>query len=61
MRVRKTTFEKDLQEKESAFLKLTGEQRLQMMRKVADRMRDPNVNYELKDLRVKVVRNPPIT
>lgn len=58
MRVRKTTFEKDLQEKEAAFLKLTGEQRLQMMRKVADRMRDPNVNYELKGLRVKVVRNP---
>lgn len=43
MRVRKTTPEEELREKEEPFLKLTGEERLQMMRIVADRYRKPGV------------------
>jgi hypothetical protein len=58
MRVRKTTFEEDLKEKESAFLGLSGEARLEMMRQVSERMRNPNMNYAIKGLRVKLVRNP---
>ena len=56
MRVRKTTIEEDLKAKEDAFLKLSGEGRLRMMRKIADRMRKPRINYELENIRVKVVR-----
>ncbi len=44
MRVRKTTFEEELKEKEDAFLKLTGEERLRMMRIVNERFRKPGIN-----------------
>jgi hypothetical protein len=56
MRVRKTTPEEELREKEESFLKLTGEERLRMMRIVADRYRKPGINYELRNKSVRVVR-----
>ena len=56
MRVRKTTPEEELKEKEEAFLKLTGEERLRMMRIVGERFRKSGVNYELKNKVVRVVR-----
>jgi hypothetical protein len=58
MRVRRNTFEQDLKEKEEAFLKLTGEERLRMMRKVSDRMRNLKDPPQLEGSRVRVVRNP---
>lgn len=58
MRVRKTTFEEELKKKEEAFLKLTGEERLQMMRMINERTRKPGINYELRNKRVRVVRLP---
>jgi hypothetical protein len=56
MRVRKTTVEEELREKEDAFLKLTGEERLRMMRIVGERFRNPEINYELRNKRVRLVR-----
>jgi len=56
MKVRKTTFEEDLKEKEEYFLKLTGEERLKMMRQINERTRKPNKNYELSNKRVRVIR-----
>jgi len=56
MRVRKTTFEEELKEKEDAFLKLTGEERLRMMRIVNERFRKPGINYELRNKPVRIVR-----
>jgi len=56
MKVRKTTFEEDLKEKEEHFLKLTGEERLKMMRQINERSRKPNINYELSNKRVRVIR-----
>jgi hypothetical protein len=56
MKVRKTTFEEDLKVKEEYFLKLTGEERLRLMRQINDRLRKPGVNYELSNKRVRVIR-----
>lgn len=56
MRVRKTSVEKELREKEEAFLKLTGEERLRMMRIVGERFRNPEINYELRNKSVRLVR-----
>jgi hypothetical protein len=56
MRVRKTTVEEELREKEEAFLRLTGEERLRMMRIVGERFRNPEINYELKNKQVRVIR-----
>jgi hypothetical protein len=54
MRVRKTSFEIDLKEKEEAFLALTGEERIRMMRLVAERTRRPGVSYTWKGQKVNV-------
>jgi hypothetical protein len=56
MHVRKTTIEEDLKEKEAAFLKLTGEERLRMMRIVSERFRKPGINYELRNKQVRILR-----
>jgi hypothetical protein len=56
MRVRKMSIEEELKEKEEAFLKLTGEERLRMTRIVNERFRKPGFNYELRNKQVKVVR-----
>jgi hypothetical protein len=56
MRVHKTTFEKDLKEKEEAFLKLTGEERLCMMKTINERFRKSEINYELRNKQVRIVR-----
>jgi hypothetical protein len=56
MQVRKSSFKKDLEEKEAAFLRLTGEERIRLMRIVAERSRKPGVDYELRNKRVKVIR-----
>jgi len=58
MKVRKTTFEEDLKEKEEAFLKLTGEERLRLMRKIVERMKQTGIDYQLKGTRLRIVRNP---
>jgi hypothetical protein len=55
-KVRKTTPEEEQKEKEDAFLKLTGEERIQMMRIVAERSRKQGVNYELRNKPVYIVR-----
>jgi hypothetical protein len=54
MQVRKTTFEKDLEEKEKAFLALSGEERIRLVRLVNDRTRKAGINYELKNQKVIV-------
>jgi len=56
MRVRKTTFKEELKEKEEAFLKLTGEERLRMTRIVNERFRKRGINYELRNKQVRIVR-----
>lgn len=58
MKVRRKTFEQDLQEKEEAFLKLSGEERLSMMVKVSDRLRNKNAPATFKGLHVRIIRNP---
>jgi hypothetical protein len=55
-KVRRTTPEEEQKEKEDAFLKLTGEERIQMMRIVAERSRKQGVNYELRNKPVYIVR-----
>ena len=56
VKVRKSTFDEDLMLKEDAFLKLTGLERLRLMRKVMDRMRKPGVDYSLRGSKVRVIR-----
>jgi hypothetical protein len=56
MRVQKTTPEKEQKEKEWYFRSLTGEERLRMTRIINDRFRKPGVNYELRNLKVRITR-----
>jgi hypothetical protein len=56
MKVKKTTPEEELKEKEAYFLKLSAEARLRMMREVNDRTRKRYLNYELRNKRVMVIR-----
>jgi hypothetical protein len=56
MKVRKSTFERDLLEKEAAFLKLTGVERLKLMRAVSERLRKPGVNYQVEGTEVRIRR-----
>lgn len=58
MKVQKTTFEEDLHLIEEAFQKLTGEERLRLMRKIAERTRQPGINYRLKGSSVRIIRHP---
>jgi hypothetical protein len=48
VKVIKTTFEKELQDKEEAWLKLTGTQRLEIAAKLINSIRDPSIRYSLK-------------
>jgi hypothetical protein len=51
MKVRKTTFKKNLTDKERAFLNLTGEERLQLMCKVSERLRKPDLIINKENLK----------
>jgi hypothetical protein len=56
IKVVKTTFEKEQQEKDDAFLNLTPIERMDRARKVRDRMKKPKIKYSLNGLKVKVNR-----
>lgn len=56
MKVVKTTFEKEQREKEEAWQKLTGEERLTIAGKIINTIRDPLVDYSLKGKKVKITR-----
>jgi hypothetical protein len=58
VKVIKTTFEKELQDKEEAWLKLTGTQRLEIAAKLINSIRDPSIRYSLQGQKVKVTRLP---
>jgi hypothetical protein len=58
MRVHKTTFEENLKQKEEAFLRLTGPERLKLMRMVSEREHKSEVNYELRSQKVRIQRLP---
>ncbi|MCK6617757.1 MAG: hypothetical protein L6Q51_08935 [Cyclobacteriaceae bacterium] len=58
MKVRKLPIEQDQHEKEEYFRRLSGEERLRMMRILNDRLRKPGINYELRNKKVRVTRLP---
>jgi hypothetical protein len=55
-RVRKTTFDADLKQKEEAWLALSGEERMRINRINNERLRKPGVNYELRNQKVRVIK-----
>lgn len=61
MKVRRSTFEQDLKEKEEAFLKLSGEDRLRWLVKITDRLRDPDAPAKLERSKVRIIRNPKVS
>ena len=52
----KTTFEKEWQEKELAWLKLSPIERMDRARNIRERMKKPDLNYSLEGLKVSVKR-----
>jgi len=54
--VTKTTFEEEQRKKDEAFLNLTGIERLDIARRVRERMKKSNVNYSYHGLKVKITR-----
>jgi hypothetical protein len=56
-KVVKTTFEKEQQEKDEAFLRLTPLQRWEQALKVRMKMRKPGVNYSFKGMKVRVKKS----
>lgn len=56
-KVVKTTFEKEQQEKDEAFLRLTPLQRWEQAFKVRMKMRKPGVNYSFKGMKVRVKKS----
>jgi hypothetical protein len=54
IKVVKTTFEKEQQEKDEAFLQLTPFQRWEQALKVRMKMRKPGINYSFKGMKVTV-------
>jgi len=56
MRVRKTTFKKELKVKEEAFRRLSGEERLRMLCKINERFRKPEINYQVRGSIVTIKR-----
>jgi hypothetical protein len=52
----KTTFEEEQGKKDQAFLSLTGLERLDMARRVRERMKKSNVNYSYHGLKVKITK-----
>jgi hypothetical protein len=56
VKVIKTTFEAEQQEKEEAWLKLSPHQRLEAAYKVINMIRKPDTNYSYKGKKVKITR-----
>jgi hypothetical protein len=56
IKIIKTTFEEEQREKDNAFLNLTPIERMDRARKVRERMKDPEINYSIEGLNVKVSR-----
>ena len=54
--VRKTTFEEEQFKKDQAFLNLTGIERMDIARRVRERMKKSNVNYSYHGLKVKITK-----
>lgn len=52
----KTTFEEEQFKKDQAFLNLTGIERLDIARRVRERMKKSNVNYSYHGLKIKVTK-----
>lgn len=52
----KTTFEEEQFKKDQAFLNLTGIERLDIARRVRERMKKSNVNYSYHGLKVKITK-----
>jgi hypothetical protein len=59
-KVNKTTFGKEQQEKEEAWLKLTGEQRLEIIMRLKELTRKKGVNYSYEGQKVTVKRGEPL-
>jgi hypothetical protein len=58
IKVVKTTFEQEQNEKEEAWLKLMPSQRLEIAYKIINMVRKPEVNYSYKGQKVKITRLP---
>lgn len=52
----KITFEEEQFKKDQAFLNLTGIERLDIARRVRERMKKSNVNYSYHGLKVKITK-----
>ncbi len=52
----KTTFEEEQFKKDQTFLNLTGLERLDIARRVRERMKKSDVNYSYPGLRVKITK-----
>lgn len=57
IKVVKTTFDREQQEKDEAFLRLTPLQRWEQALKVRMKMRKPGVNYAFKGMTVRVKKS----
>ena len=58
--VKKTTFEKEQEDKDEAFLKLTPIERLALMYKTREQMRKPDVDYSLPGKKVTIKKHEPL-
>jgi hypothetical protein len=58
--VRKTTFEKEQEEKNKAFSELSPQQRLFLMYKIRLQMRKPGIDYSLKGKKVILKKDEPL-
>ena len=54
--IKRTTPEEEQREKDEAFFQLTPKKRLELMRRVRERWRDPDINYQLEGSVVTVKR-----
>jgi len=52
----KTTFEEEQRRKDEAFRKMTGLERLDVARRVREKMKKSNVDYSYSGLMVKITR-----
>lgn len=55
-RVKKTTFEKEQEEKQKWFLELTPEERMKIMCEAREKMRKPGVKYSYEGMKVTIKR-----
>jgi hypothetical protein len=58
--IRKTTFEKEQEDKDKAFLELSPQERLSLMYKIRLQMRKPDVDYSLKGKKVILKKDEPL-